>query len=328
MLLAIGLKRWFKFAPWTVPAICFNNTTSLPLLLVQTLDATGILDVLLRSQADSTSAAVNRAKSFFLVNSLCGNVLTFTFGPKLLGEDQPNDDEECGSCQDDQGDRNGVAENQNAGLDDTTEQTSLLPKPVLHGGGTYGHEAFLKGKKQWDHLPPWTRHALQFLYAFINAPMIGGILGAAIGLTPPLHRAFFNSSTEGGIFSAWLTTSVKNIGELFAALQVVILGVKLSSVLRKMKRGENSGDVSWGPMSTVLVIRFVLWPLYGFFSLSCLHFLGCLAHGADGKQRFNQGDLRARLEDAHPWLRPHPLVRHDVDAHRAVGHELDFSCRR
>jgi hypothetical protein len=76
-----------------------------------------------------------------------------------------------------------------------------------------------------------------------------------------VHKAFFGDSKNGGIFKAWPTDNVKNIGDLFATLQVVVVGVKLSSSLRKFKRGENSGNVPWTSAVLVLAMRFVIWPV-------------------------------------------------------------------
>lgn len=99
-----------------------------------------------------------------------------------------------------------------------------------------------------------------------NALQIGAVIGTIIGMTPPLHRAFFNEPQKGGIFTAWLTESVSKIGALFAALQVVVVGVKLSSSLRKMRRGEEGGKLPWLPTTVVLFVRFVIWPAYDSFS--------------------------------------------------------------
>src|SRR5947209_12767536 len=74
--------RLLKLPIWTTPAICFNNTTSLPLLLIQSLEASSFLDNLVKD--GSTHAAVNRAKSFFLINAMTSNALTFAFGPHIL----------------------------------------------------------------------------------------------------------------------------------------------------------------------------------------------------------------------------------------------------
>jgi auxin efflux carrier family protein len=84
--------------------------------------------------------------------------------------------------------------------------------------------------------------------------------GAIIGLAPPLHRLFFNSPEKGGYLKAWLTESVQNIGSLFPALQLVVVGAKLSSSLTKVKKGEASGPVPWIPMLSISFIRFIMWP--------------------------------------------------------------------
>lgn len=281
MLLGYVTTRFLKLPSWTTPALCFNNTTSLPLLLVQSLAATGILTKLFMSDSDTTSEVVKRANSYFLVCAIVGNSLTFALGPKLLdGEevpDQPEEEEEGDEPDEADGGVEGTEDveqgrlrpteqqNGDAGHDDNeetvNEQTSLLPDPIVRHGKHAGRKGYYYGKKYWDKLPPWAQKFLDFMYAFLNAPLIGAVIGGIIGLTPPLHRAFFNEQQEGGFFKAWLTSSIENIGDLFAALQVVVVGVKLSTSMWKMKRGEDSGKVPWVPMVFVLVVRFVVWPV-------------------------------------------------------------------
>jgi len=91
--------------------------------------------------------------------------------------------------------------------------------------------------------------------------LIGALIGGVVRLTPPLHKVFFNELDKGGIFKAWLTTSVKNVRDLFAALQLVICGAKLSGSLLKMKKGEASGQVKVIPTLSIFCTRFVLWPM-------------------------------------------------------------------
>ncbi|MCJ1485111.1 hypothetical protein MMC06_005284 [Schaereria dolodes] len=243
------------------------------------------------SESDTSSAAVARAESYFLVNSIVSNSLTFALGPRLLdAEESPDTEEEATkkrrqsedgreagpnggvnhsddveqgppqSTQQQNGRANHGQENEED-ADVANEQTSLLPDRVLRGQDEIGQKSHDEGKILWKKLPLWTKSALDFCYAFLNAPLIGAVIGAVIGLVPPLHRAFFNDQQEGGIFNAWLTSSVKDIGSLFAALQIVVVGVKLSGSLRNMKRGEESGNVPWTPMILVLVVRFVIWPV-------------------------------------------------------------------
>lgn len=58
ILIGIVVTRVLKLPNWTTPALAFNNTTSLPLLLVQSLQSTGVLDSLLMGDGDSSSDAV------------------------------------------------------------------------------------------------------------------------------------------------------------------------------------------------------------------------------------------------------------------------------
>ncbi len=258
----LGVKL-LKLPKWVTPAVCFNNTTSLPLLLVQALDATGILSSLVTDD-ESTSDAIQRAKSYFLVCAIVGNSMTFALGPRLMDaentpgnhdpgrkEEDGDEDERRREHDDDQGQDGG----------DSYEQTSLLPRTVREVHTQAYNNSYDQGKKHWDQLHPKAQWGLGFLADFFNAPLIGALIGALIGLVPPLHRVFFNSQEKGGFLNAWLTTSISNIGDLFASLQVVVVGVTLSSSLRKLKRGEHSGHVSVLATLFIVFVRFILWPV-------------------------------------------------------------------
>lgn len=258
------LRRAFKFPHWTVPAICFNNTTALPLLLIQSLETSGILDDLTMGGSDTTSAAVSRAKSYFLVSSMVGNSLTFAIGPKLLDDEEaPEDDQSERSESDEEYDlpRNASGRTAEQEEEFQTETTTLLPSSLERRTENVADEVLTRSEKHWVKLPMVVRTSLSFAWGFLNAPLMGAIIGAIIGLTPPLHKAFLNKPSEGGIFKAWLTSSVKNIGDLFPSLQLVVVGAKLSGGLLKMKKGEASGSVPWIPMLSVFFIRFILWPI-------------------------------------------------------------------
>lgn len=264
----MGLTKLFNFPGWVTPALAFNNTTSLPLLLVQSLNATGILSSILMGPDDSSSEAVNRAKSYFLVNAMVSNSLTFALGPRLLNGQ--NEDSPSSSSSDNEGepdsDDEGDAEDQNGNTDDNDlaaadEQTSLMPDIVQRHGRRAHRKARRHGRRALANMPPWVQSTLDFVYQFINAPLIGAIIGGIIGLVPPLHTLFFANPFEGGYFKAWLTSAVQNVGDLFAALQVIVVGVKLAQSLRSMKAGEESGDLPWGAFGLITLARYILWPL-------------------------------------------------------------------
>jgi len=248
ILIGMVLTKVMKLPAWTTPAMAFNNTTSLPLLLVQSLKSADVLDSILMGNGDTASEAVGRAKSYFLINAMVSNSLTFALGPKLLNGNEEDGEEK-------QGDDESDGEEEEA-----NEQTSLLPDHVQHEGGKAAARTGKHAKHYYKKLHPWMQEAIKFSYSFLNAPLIGAVIGAFIGLTPPLKKAFFADPKEGGFFKAWLTTSLENVGELFAALQVIVVGVKLASAMRKSRRGEESGDVPMMPLFIVNFMRHIIWP--------------------------------------------------------------------
>ncbi|KAK4902057.1 hypothetical protein LTR27_000959 [Elasticomyces elasticus] len=256
MLLGWALTKAFGMPEWVTPAVAFNNTTALPLLLIQSLDATGIL-----SSLDSSSDVVERAKSYLLVNAMIGNSLTFALGPKLLNgqnEDAPDADDE--KDEQSEAEIDSEVESQREEAEDANEDTSLLPGHVVRHGTRANYKVYKQGKKYWEKLPGWAKTTLDFMYQFLNAPLIGAAIGMVLGLVPALHTVFFSGQQKGGWANAWLTTPIKNVGELFATLQVIVVGVKLSQAMLRTKRGESSGKVPWASMLTISFIRFILWP--------------------------------------------------------------------
>jgi predicted permease len=224
---------------------------------------------------DTTTAAVSRAKSYFLASAIVGNSLTFAIGPKLLDDEETPDEwydqkqnkeheHANGLVESDEEHANPVncsgrtAEEQE---EHVNEMTTLLLDRIARRREEISHEAYEELNKQWMKLPTSVRKSLEFAWSFLNAPLIGALIGAIIGLAPPLHKAFFIDPSQGGIFKAWLTVSVKNVGDLFAALQLVVVGAKLSGSILKMKKGEDSGQVKITPILSIFFIRFVFWPM-------------------------------------------------------------------
>ena len=306
----------FKLPEWTIPAVAFNNTTSLPLLLLQSLEATGVLSRLLGTDSD----ALDRAKSYFLVCAVVSNTLTFGKGPDVLrgaSEDAPSmeylenvrktieqhvgngnangssrsrqgdeenqghgdgraghrhlhaevphaygSDSRLGARADDEDEDEGQDQDGSDAEGNPDETTSLLPNKVVQWERKTTKTVSDGLHRFYDALPSPCQRAIRAMAPFLNAPFIGAVIGAIIGLTPPLSRLFFNESTDGGYFNAWLTTTLENVGKLFVTLQVLVVGAKLSLSLRKMKEGKQSGHVPLGTFLFVIGVRFFLWPAY------------------------------------------------------------------
>ena len=251
--------------------MAFNNTTSFPLLLIQSLGSAGVLSILAKSENDGDSDIIDRAKSYFLVSSVISNILTFGLGGDLLGaNDEDPADELDQSLRDRAGETSSGSSN--GGRDDdgnqqdeegsqAHERTSLLPGPLPR----YAQKAASGSAKVrlaiWDRMHPRGQRVLALTTRFISPPAIGASIGIFLGLVAPLKRAFFAPKDDGGIFKSWLTVSLKNIGELFVTLQVLVVGIKLAHSLRKMRRGHDSGNMSWTSLSLVILIRFIIWPV-------------------------------------------------------------------
>lgn len=275
------MKKAFKLPEWTTPAIAFNNTTSLPLLLVQSLSVTGILDAI-----DSSPNVVDKAKAFFLVNAMVGNSLTFALGPKLLN----GQEEDAPDAKREEEDEERRIEEQGEEAVESNERTSLLPGSIVRPLTRAGWKGYGEGRKIWIQLPEWAQRVLDFLAQFCNAPLIGAAIGIIIGIVPELHRVFFvglpcphrlltapdtliltillqNSQQSGGHLNPTITQTLSNLGSLFAVLQIIVVGVKLSVAAQKMKSPKTSSDDSSNtsslpltPTLIILLARFVLWP--------------------------------------------------------------------
>jgi predicted permease len=294
-LIGIAAHLLLGMPDWITAAIMFNNTTSYPLLLIQSLDETGILTNLIITD-ETTHDAIERAKSYFLVFATVSSCLTFAVGPRLIdmehAPDPPDDKEEL----EDEGDEDEETEAGGGRTDadaelSPTEQTHLLPSR-LHRASVVSVSFFPSrpressspaviydrrpsgiGKRRWLDLSDRTRWWLVFLYDFLNAPLIGAVLGAIIGLVPALHRSFFSDTVDGGIFTAWLTASLKNVGSVFVPLPVVVAGVSLYTSMYRVRSEEDahtSGGTPWLTTIFILTTRFVVWPV---LSICVIYFL-------------------------------------------------------
>ncbi|KIW17588.1 hypothetical protein PV08_04783 [Exophiala spinifera] len=323
---------WLGMPDWTTVALMFNNTTSYPLLLIGALEQTGILTALITDpENETTAAAVERAKSYFLVFATVSSCLTFAVGPRLIdtehaaesgdGEAEEDKDDGGGLLGDERsneanGDgahghdgtsgggvvgvtRRDLGEDHDRHQDDNEgdEHTRLLGGSVLsvstlsikqnsffpstrrasvlawdgdeagRGQATadLNRRPSMVPRRHWIHLTPRTKWWLLFVSDFFNAPLLGAIVGAVIGLVPSLHRAFFNDTYEGGIFTAWLTSSWKSIGSLFVPLPVVVAGVSLYTAMKEARRARSDGredaGLPWATVTFIMIVRFVVWPV-------------------------------------------------------------------
>ncbi|KAJ3796364.1 auxin efflux carrier [Lentinula aff. detonsa] len=235
MTLGTIATKIFKLPPWITPAITFNNSTSLPLLLLQSFAASGALTSI---SGGDLSDAIRRAESYFLINAAVSNTLTFSLGPTLLHVRTDTDDEEP------------IIEREHSDL------VYIEPSESDNDAQESGENVPLIAKRPKPR-SSWAHSILYFLHQFWNAPFLGACLGVFVGLVPPLHHHFFD---KDGVFFAWLTVSLRNVGNLFASTQVIVVGVKLHSTYLKMREGQDSGSIPISSTVFVLFARFIVIP--------------------------------------------------------------------
>jgi auxin efflux carrier family protein len=100
-------------------------------------------------------------------------------------------------------------------------------------------------------LPKRTFHSVKEIW---NPPLTGAVLAVLVGLIPPLKHEFYHKE---GFFYGTVTTSLANIGELFTALMLFVLGAGLQI--------KSQGD-SRTPILVLLyiyIMRFILMPAIG-----------------------------------------------------------------
>jgi predicted permease len=275
-LIGIAANIGLGMPDWATVAILVNNTTSYPLLLITALENTRVLDSLIVTD-ETTKDAIERAKSYFLVFSTLSNCITFAVGPRLIdSENAPEDDDDSSS--EDSASSPDVEANEESrllGSHPSNSRPSLHPlrsnsfitqhlrqdRPKPEPKPDHRRPWFVPHRR-WKQLSPRAKWWLLFVVDFFNAPILGAIIGAILGLVPVFHRAFFNPTNEGGIFTAWLTESLKSIGELFVALPVLVAGVSLFCSTKEAKdNNESVVSMPWGTVSFILFVRFIAWPV-------------------------------------------------------------------
>ncbi|KAJ7640540.1 membrane transport protein-domain-containing protein [Mycena rosella] len=217
-----------------VPMFIFNNVTSLPLLLINSLAATGGLDPLVT--AGRTLESVQKTgRVYILINALVGNLTRFALGPYLM---KTHESKVWFSSY----------------HDHYTEDEQLLPET---GPGEITLDDDQEPPTVKDRIIAGLKSAQDWIVLAINPPLMGGLLAVGFGLIPWFHRELFGP----GILSP-ISDSISNVGKLFSALQMLVLGSHLYS-----KKGTKTKPffLVW-----LFTYRFVIAPA---LSISVVYFI-------------------------------------------------------
>ncbi|EIW63550.1 uncharacterized protein TRAVEDRAFT_17854 [Trametes versicolor FP-101664 SS1] len=244
-------QRVFKLPYWTIAASGRPNSNALPLLLLQSLESTGVLDTLSRP-GENVSATLARAKSLILLNAIVQQTITFQFTPSIMERDsdhsKDNDTERQDRLRPGPGRLTTVVQDQErVGLLDDHEHDSDDARAEGYSGAL--SDIADQPNVHWPHRIRFLEKPLKTIWAGMSPPLIGAILALVIGITPVLHDLIL--SKDGALYTSF-TQSVANLGELFVVLQTFTVGAELALV---PSTHPGALATSW-----VLFVRFIVMP--------------------------------------------------------------------
>lgn len=121
------------------------------------------------------------------------------------------------------------------------------------------------------------------IWSIWNPPLTGAVLAVLIGIIPPIKHEFYHKE---GFFYGTVTTSLTNIGELFTALMLFVLGANLQI------KSQGDSRIPVLVLIYIYVMRFILMPLIAIvvvWKISDLGWLNDDAHaglGGDPMMKF------------------------------------------
>ncbi|GAA94402.1 uncharacterized protein L969DRAFT_96354 [Mixia osmundae IAM 14324] len=256
--------RLIRLPGWAVAACGLCNANAMPLLLLQSLETTGLLDKLLWAD-ETTPQALKRGKSYVLLNSVVQQALAFSAGLWAMRLDA----DERGKNDIDILGRNGsgparhhiVQDEAHVGLLDPRTSFGSDDEAIAYEAHAQITSLAIATENKWKlELPEAITKPCRTAASYLNPPIVGAASAVILGLTPPLHQVLF--STDGALHTS-LFQSWNNLGDLFTALQMFVLGAQLYQNQRSARPG------LW-PSLFVLTFRFILMPA---FSLSIITLL-------------------------------------------------------
>jgi len=194
-----GLIGWlghriFSLPYWTIMAVMLPNATAMPLLMLQALKTTGLLDELTFGD-ETVETALSRGQNFILLNSIIQQTTAFAIGPAVLKMDGRHDTSDGMNPRNDMSVQ--VTANNSINVDEHSRllvghHTSAadvmddqVPLDKSHSQTVLGStlSVFQTAAKKLNH--------------WLNPPLYGAALAFVFGLIPPLHKAFLS---RDGIF--------------------------------------------------------------------------------------------------------------------------------
>ncbi|KAI0686869.1 auxin efflux carrier [Cerioporus squamosus] len=246
---AIGYlgKRIMKLPYWTVVACGRPNSNALPLLLLQSLEHTGVLDNLSKDGDLSSSSTAIVQQTF-----------TFQLAPGIMARDDGHKDDEDPESQDtlrpgpgrltsvvQDSERVGLLHDHDHDDSDDSDEMRAGENAYTRAMGDIADQPDI----HWPERLKFLEEPFKKACSFVSPVLLGAIIALIIGITPPLHQAIL--SEDGALYSS-ITQSIENLGELFVVLQTFTVGAELALV-----KSSSPGVLA---TSWVLFVRFIVMP--------------------------------------------------------------------
>ncbi|KAI9286439.1 auxin efflux carrier [Umbelopsis sp. AD052] len=197
-IIAVIAGKICKF-DWTAikfvaAGVIFQNTTSLPIALIQSIASTRAITLLMKED-DTPGAATARGISFILIASLLSNLFRYSVGTWLFNDSDAKQANE--------------SDTEDSDLLDTTPLLSSTPR---------------RRKITGMAVSGWHRAREIF-----NPPLLAAIVALVVGITPPLKHLFFS---QDGVFYSSLTATIRQLGQACIPMVMITLGAELYTLPR------------------------------------------------------------------------------------------------
>jgi auxin efflux carrier family protein len=174
--------------------VIFQNTTSLPIALIQSIASTKAITLLMRED-DTPGVATSRGISFILIASLLSNLFRYSVGTWLFNDPNPKQINE--------------SDNEDGELPDTTPLLTSTPR-----------------RRQITGMAVSGWHRAREIF---NPPLLAAIVSLIVGITPPLKHLFFS---QDGVFYSSLTATIRQLGQACIPMVMITLGAELYTLPR------------------------------------------------------------------------------------------------
>ncbi|WOO80684.1 putative transporter [Vanrija pseudolonga] len=199
--------RLLRLPHWVVPCMVFNNATK-----------AGTIEGLL-VEGDTTKKALSRGIVYVLIYSLVANLARFGFGPHMLKDVKAKEEIHAWTHHE-------TPHQHHAPKDEEDEEDAVVDVLTTAEAqpSTSSEATPLLGEGPAPK-PRWTKRLKRNVKEIMNPPLAGGLTAAFFGVVPFLHKWFFTDDS----LLAPLTMSFHNLGQLYAVLQMFVLGAHLQS---------------------------------------------------------------------------------------------------